>query len=674
LIDALISLACITVLFVAEQQRCCEPDNPLNIVAETEKFGRASYYDSDPVPCSCPSFGTRLYGGLGTIEPYTSLVILRVLRHWMARKLFYVLRRKYNWPKLEANDDSDHHPNHSADTMSSSQVMKFGARSLDQMNSVVVVTEVWEATIGAYPHVAAAHGEFSSEILQAMLGVSAPQVSQHYFIGGKMDLINEKKEDTKQLNDNHGPTSAKLFSLNSQYSGLSSEAQAVILAGKLGRSIVRSTSQPCTPASSSIRRGALVREQSVMFEIKERDESHDHDNHHVDDLNTMNHGYNFISPNARLIRSMRRCDRKFLPLLDQWSTVDVLITRFEIVYLDTAVDEIEDSVAQDGIRQALQATKGGKGLRLCDVVTGRRVAGRVALADISSLHVERLLPHHDGPRTTDDGAPLDFGLNEYWKLSPTTLSPVNSLPHVQDRDHARTQAWNHIKEDHLTIGTMHGHTLTLRFYADLDDAKHHPEHHLDDDELTGSIFKNYSFQWVQTIGRFCGPEQLKKQQLSHFGDDSSNELRDYLTIIDRSVTRKGLSHRRGMSDTGDDTFAMAQSFRGLPTRTFSRPKLISRVSSLDVHLASSQARPMPRPNLLRRMSSLDVHFASNRTSSLNSNPLQAGPLPASPSSNHVVSGESGSASLFPLVRNDDNAAGNETGASKTKKVSFSDTI
>ena len=78
---------------------------------------------------------------------------------------------------------------------------------------------------------------------------------------------------------------------------------------------------------------------------------------------------------------------------------------------------------------------------------------------------------------------------------------------------------------------------------------------------------------VQTIGRFCGPEQLK-QNLPHFGADSSDELRDYLIVVDRPAESKG--HRR------------TKSFRSL-TRSLGSRKILfqHRSSSLNAGYASS---------------------------------------------------------------------------------------
>jgi hypothetical protein len=48
-------------------------------------------------------------------------------------------------------------------------------------------------------------------------------------------------------------------------------------------------------------------------------------------LSEQNTSYTFVAPFARLVRSMRRCDRRHLPLLKGWISVDVVMTQFEIV-------------------------------------------------------------------------------------------------------------------------------------------------------------------------------------------------------------------------------------------------------------------------------------------------------------------------------------------------------
>jgi hypothetical protein len=73
---------------------------------------------------------------------------------------------------------------------------------------------------------------------------------------------------------------------------------------------------------------------------------------------------NVSSPDAILIRNMRRCDWTVLPILDEWTAVDVVMTPFEMVYFNAVgIDKctISSVVMSRGL---LETTKRGKSLRL----------------------------------------------------------------------------------------------------------------------------------------------------------------------------------------------------------------------------------------------------------------------------------------------------------------------
>jgi hypothetical protein len=168
-------------------------------------------------------------------------------------------------------------------------------------------------------------------------------------------------------------------------------------------------------------------------------------------------------------------------------------------------------------------------LRLCDVAVGRRVVGRLPMSEVTAIAVEREMPSD----TVREGDNLfdEVIQTEYWHNKPDAV-------HI-----ARSGVWHKIKQDSLAIQTSHAHTLYLRFYSDLEDAEHHPERLIEENEVEGPLCKNNAFQWAQTIGRQCGQEQLN-QLLPHFGDNSDNEWRDYL-VVKTEEERKG--HRRGRS-------------------------------------------------------------------------------------------------------------------------------
>ena len=614
LIDFIISSVCLVVLFIAEINRCCDSDDNLS---STEKLSRSSLNDPGPVPCSCPQFGTREYGGLGTIEPYVSLIFLRILRHWVARKVMKAIHRKYNWPKVKISDDEEDRGKYQL-AKSTHQITKFGGQTMNHLNNLSIVTEMWEEAIGANPDIAAQYGEFSSEILRAMLGLPSPS----------KNVVSAMSSDSGLVAPRAPTSGTQLFALQKQYSDLSPEAQEIILSGKMGRRMVQSTSCKLekTPLVASPNMSPKTRR--IMFEVDNIDSE-------IDDQN-----YNFKSPNARLIHSMRRCDRKFLPLLDKWTTVDVLITRFEVVYLEVAPDDNsrEDSASNDCIREALKATKGGKGLRLCDVVAGRRVTGRVNIADINCLHVERYLPYendHDeiDTVTSHDGPAVEVESIEYWMVSSSRPSLLNSF-----NNPTRTQQWCHVKEDHLTMETASG-TLVLRFFADLEDAKQHPEHLSAELEADGRLFQNNALQWVKSIAKVCGPEQLTKQDITHFGENSSDELRDYIVTIDRKKKRH--SHARVLSDGLDNMLSF---------RRTSRPNLLDRRQTTE---------GVTWPNLVQRVMSVRAMSANASTNQ----DIQRNIFDAGDTSSNMNGGPS--SGLMPTV------VENEPSTSKGRKVSFS---
>ena len=251
----------------------------------------------------------------------------------------------------------------------------------------------------------------------------------------------------------------------------------------------------------------------------------------------------FVAPNSRLLRSMRRCDKTLLPMLDEWTPVDVVITKYEIVYFEIAeVDGMDDTEnpnpfqkRMQDVRQALIATRGGQGLRLRDVAFGRKVVGRQELSLVDTVHVERVLPH-ECMATSEVIDPNASIADEFWKPLHSGASG-NSQATTGSRD-AR---WAQLKEDRLKIQTKHD-TLYLRYYSDLDNMEHNVDRVLNESETEGAMYKNNAFLWCLTLTRVCGCEQLI-QQIPHFGRNNSDELRDYLVVAD--VDWKDIIKSRG---------------------------------------------------------------------------------------------------------------------------------
>jgi hypothetical protein len=135
-------------------------------------------------------------------------------------------------------------------------------------------------------------------------------------------------------------------------------------------------------------------------------------------------------------------------------------------------------------------------------------------------------------------------------------------------------------------------------------------------EAEGPIFKNNAFQWVQTIGRYCGPEQLT-QSLQHFGEDSADELRDYLLVHDSE--EKGKGHRR-VKSKGFPISAVPRprsTQRSASATLLTRPTLLHRSSSVG---EASSGEAMPKMRLLYRRSASIGENAIGTTTNTDSSP------------------------------------------------------
>ncbi|KAL3938793.1 MAG: hypothetical protein SGARI_001604 [Bacillariaceae sp.] len=200
------------------------------------------------------------------------------------------------------------------------------------------------------------------------------------------------------------------------------------------------------------------------------------------------------------------------------------MTQFEIVYFESREGELSRRDEESMVFEALQATKGGKGLRLCDVAKGRKVVGHLDLADVTEVHVEQ-----------DDSAVPDVTLLEkaaeryhskddlaveYWLNSSTV--PLETDP----KRFARAIRWTIMKEERLKLSTVSG-TLVLRFYSDLECAE---VEKIGNTASLHTLDKDIALQWAETVARIVGPEQLH-QSLPHFAQDNEEELRDLLETV-----------------------------------------------------------------------------------------------------------------------------------------------
>jgi hypothetical protein len=483
-LDMFLTVGGMLLFLYAESQRCCNPDEHKDFIIDEDEKSHA--------PCSCSAFGSRQYGGLGPFEPWVSLVALRLFRHWFAQWIVLITEQDKHLPQSDTllhqqsrrfnpfitESDQDHKPGHQHSAAAHRE-------DREAQEPKGTAAELWETAIGRHPDIVARHGEFSAEILRVMLGLEST------------DVATDKAEDVDRGNRDH--SAKKSFTVQKCFAHLSEGAQRVIAAGALGGDVVE-----CPPTSSSgqpqFQLCRLSRQNSELSM--------------------------FLAPNASLLRSMRRCDKKFLPLLVKWTVVDVVMTRFEIVYF--AADSI-DCCDLDGsaevAREALTATKGGKGsVRLCDAARGRRVVGRMDLADLVSVHVDRLAGE-DAHKHPIENSNVEVENFEFWKRQ--------NKPSIRHENKPRGERWASVTQDVLRLKKGHGETVYLRFYSDLEDVTNIPGLYANDDFDKGQVAKNNALHWAQTIGRLCGREQLN-QSLAHFGQGDSQELCDYLVVNSHS--------------------------------------------------------------------------------------------------------------------------------------------
>ena len=563
--DLVLSGLCLALLLGAEVRRCC----------------------SEGGEC-CDQFGSRTYGGLGNIEPWTALVAFRVFRYSIGRLVRRMFRRRTahlkgsdSYTKSRRNQREEKADEYGFMTKENKHAEKARAKFEAETGNI---TDLWNTAIGLYPDVVKQYGEFSGELLQAMLGIDIVEGAAP--LTGSM-VENKKPTETAVLNSlanvartaqresedvNWGgdrqssgepsptsgaapsSTSIPLPSLDKKYANLDPECQGIILAGRIGRPVRQKSRRPSRGGTSAdnfflnslrsqgpsestqpVRRASGGVGGGPVFVLDKQQDKEEH----TGGSESM---VMFAEPNARLIRSMRRCERRLPPMLNEWAVVDVVLTKYEIVYFDandiddlgtqpstavaaSEVEAIEVQHKRDTVRQALIATKGGKGLRLRDIALGRKVVGHIELSDITTIKVERYPPL---PHKEDEGIPdvdLEDGNSvhhdEYWHHK--TNSPI--------AHRARQHRWRHAMEDRMRVVSAQG-DLYLRFFTDLDEYESNASAHVANAGTT--ILKNQSLLWTQTIGRLCGADQLQ-QKLPHLGDDGDAELLDFIDFLSREL-------------------------------------------------------------------------------------------------------------------------------------------
>jgi Mlo family len=595
--DLILTGTVMVLIFVAEAQRCCTDESQENIGRHlADRIGQDYEFEEE---CTCGRWGSRTYTGLGIIEPFTSIIALRIFRFVFAS--FLVSRMGKDSGK-EAEDSSDYtDKDHSSDPHSHDH----GKNKNDDYDhghghGGGSVLELWERAITQHPDIVQKYGQFSGELLQAMLGLQVDvQASEEVSTLSQAASANQELTEQKQKaehNDNPETWQSHIKLSGTQYAKLSPDAQGLIIAGRLGKPV----KSMLVPMDRNLSGGFLptVDEGTaelthasssglVEFEVDKEQMLIEHTSE-----------FAFVAPFARLVRSMRRCDRRHLPLLTKWVSVDVVMTQFEIVYFEAkdGIGESEDDgpiTSQKALLSALQATKGGKGLRLCDVATGRKVVGHLDLADITEVHVEQdedaisdvsLLEKAAERYHSKDDLAVEFWHDD--KYCPLETDP---------KRFARAIRWTIMKEERLKLTTLSG-TLVLRFFSDLECAEIEK---LGNTTELHTLNQDIALQWAETIARIVGQDQLH-QALPHFGENNDEELRDYLEVVHfhnkeaekaRKKADRDLNFLYGDGEDPSSDHEKEPSAR-LKKSVLSRPK------SFGEHNGGSE-RGIPRPISLR---------------------------------------------------------------------------
>ena len=212
-----------------------------------------------------------------------------------------------------------------------------------------------------------------------------------------------------------------------------------------------------------------------------------------------NYSDNFISliePDATLICSMRRCERILMPLLPEWAIVDIVLTEFELVYLDASAPEEMNArgpntlARKSQIRDNIIATNEGVRIRLRDVVVGRKIVGHVDLRLISSVkvlcHVAPLVAEE---MTNDDEKNrLEFQ-SEYWAPSKRQWNAASANMLNEKR-------WRRVEENQLKITSPQGE-LYFRFFCDLESAER-----TERGATPSQGLFTEAFAWCQTLAHY----------------------------------------------------------------------------------------------------------------------------------------------------------------------------
>ncbi len=171
-IDVFLTVACIGLLVMAEIYRCCPCNDDGSVASLLGDLRRLASYETDDKygsgysscsfkPSCCPDFGSRSCGGLGLIEPFTSLIALRLFRFFEAKHCSCCGR------KVSNSDDADQLE--TTGEISSESAIHISNEDFSQTTGTMA--ELWVLALTKYSDISNTYGIFSGNMLESMLGI-----------------------------------------------------------------------------------------------------------------------------------------------------------------------------------------------------------------------------------------------------------------------------------------------------------------------------------------------------------------------------------------------------------------------------------------------------------------------------------------------------------------------
>jgi len=448
--DIILSLICLFLLMISEIQR------------DGDTFEERFMTDS-----------------FGKIEPFTALICLRLFRHlWSDFLCHYCLSHESTapWAKDHGKKSPELQGNIVNLNVSLNQETHSGkVKFLEDENSIEEEEEeeeeeeydhwevvyLWKMSAGLFPDIAKKYGIFSTEMLLMMLGIHFHNPEENNDKHTLQILASSIKDSRKPETNSNLVQDDESSSRNNIIPVPLQEGNSGILRNRnYVQEDDRSPKMNINPLqvnnSFEMNRNYVQRNDNPEEIVAVSSPSQL--------INSSDEYTSNSSSHSLLSQGMRRCEYLLLPNMDNWASVDVVMTSSKITLFDLNVADGNYSKAKmSEIHSDLCYSQGGKGMNLIDVSYGRNILCEIEFSDIIFLKVER---HVHRPEFEKKNSPTIVNMqeisdlidDEYWKSADCFYSSSER----------NQRLWNGVKnEDHLYIQTTDNRTLYLRFFCDL---------------------------------------------------------------------------------------------------------------------------------------------------------------------------------------------------------------